>query len=80
MRPYWIVYTCSLLYLTSLGRLVVQKTGKFIMRYIMRTPIKDDNFDGIMLLAITMVFSEYWKVRKIIVSTTDNCILVFKIV
>lgn len=70
MRPYWIVYTCSLLYLTSLGRVLVQKTGKFIMRYIMRTPIKDDNFDGIMLLAITMVFSEYWKVKKHIFSTS----------
>ncbi|XP_035230082.1 uncharacterized protein LOC118202015 isoform X2 [Stegodyphus dumicola] len=64
MKPYWVVWICSYLYLNAFGRMLVQKIGKFLMKYVMRTPIKDDNFDGIMLLAITMVFSECWNASE----------------
>ncbi|XP_015903276.1 uncharacterized protein [Parasteatoda tepidariorum] len=72
MRPYWIVYSCSYLYLTNLGRKIVQLTGKFIMKWILKTPIKDDNLDGVMLLAITMVFSKYKKARTLMAEIAEK--------
>ncbi|XP_054722145.1 uncharacterized protein LOC129231795 [Uloborus diversus] len=64
MKPYAVVWLYSYLYLHPVGRRFVQKTGKFIMRYILRSPIKDDDFDGIMLLAITMVFARVWEAEQ----------------
>ncbi|GBM64093.1 hypothetical protein AVEN_74398-1 [Araneus ventricosus] len=65
MRPYWAIRIIVYLYLNSLGRILIQKTGRFLMKYILRTPIRNDDVDGIALLAVTMVFSQFWKTKDI---------------
>ncbi|GFU18593.1 uncharacterized protein NPIL_372641 [Nephila pilipes] len=74
MKPYWIIWTCTYLYLNPLGRIFIQKAGRFIMKYILRTPIRDDNIDGISLLAVTMIFSQFWKTKEIFIDIAKKSI------
>lgn len=64
MKPYCIPWIWSQMYLRPLWRKFAVSSGKFMMKYVMRTPIKDDDVNGIILLATTMVFSEYWKTKE----------------
>ncbi|CAL1267135.1 unnamed protein product [Larinioides sclopetarius] len=61
MRPYWAIRAIVYLYLTSLGRIFIQKTGRFLMKYVLRTPIRVDDVDGIALLATKDIFEEIAK-------------------
>ncbi|GIY35441.1 uncharacterized protein CDAR_239241 [Caerostris darwini] len=72
MRPYWFIKLSTYLYLNSLGRIFLQKTGRFIMKYILRTPIRNDNIDGICILAVTMFFSQFWKTEEIFVEVAKK--------
>ncbi|KAF8791126.1 uncharacterized protein LOC129961012 [Argiope bruennichi] len=65
MRPYWAIRTIIYLYLNSFTRIFIQKTGRFLMKHILRTPIRNDDVDGIALLGVTMVFSKFWKTKDI---------------
>ncbi|GFQ91696.1 uncharacterized protein TNCT_710151, partial [Trichonephila clavata] len=67
MKPYWFIWTCTYLYLNSFGRIFIQKAGRFIMKQILRTPIRNDNIDGIALLAVTMIFSQFWETKEVFI-------------
>lgn len=64
MKPYWVVYVWAHMFLLPSLRKFALTSAKFMMKYVMRTPIKDDDVRGIILLATTMVFSEYWKTKE----------------
>ncbi|GFY09433.1 uncharacterized protein TNCV_4321121 [Trichonephila clavipes] len=38
------------------------------MKQILRTPIRNENIDGIALLAVTMIFSQFWETKEIFIN------------